>query len=196
MKIINLKNKHNKIINGPLEIIPEVYADDRGYFFETWNEKNFKKNVSSQLNFVQDNQSFSKKGTLRGLHFQLNPFAQGKLVRVTNGEVFDVIVDLRKDSDTFSSWTSVILNCQDKNQIWIPEGFAHGFLTLSEEAIVEYKVTNFWNKDSDRTISWNDPSISIDWPNFDNNLSGPKLSLKDKNGLTLDSIIEKGDLFL
>lgn len=195
MKLNKLKNKDNQIINGPLEIKPKIFNDDRGYFYETWNAKEFKKYINTNNTFVQDNQSFSQRGTLRGLHYQLNPMAQGKLVRVTKGIVFDVIVDLRQNSKTFKSWTSLILNCQDKNQIWIPKGFAHGFLTLSEEAILEYKVTDFWEKDLERTILWNDPSISIEWPILNNKLLEPNLSLKDINGLSLQSVIKKGEVF-
>lgn len=195
MKIKKLNNSQQKIIEGPLEIIPQIFNDERGYFLETWNERNFENYVNSGISFVQDNQSLSKKGTLRGLHYQLNPMSQGKLVRVTKGKVFDVVIDLRKNSKTFSSWTSLILSCQDKNQIWIPEGFAHGFLTLSEEAIVEYKVTNLWEKKLDRTILWNDSSISIDWPLKDNNIDEPNLSQRDANGLTLESVIKIGEIF-
>lgn len=195
MKIKKLNNSQQKIIEGPLEIIPQIFNDERGYFLETWNERNFENYVNSGISFVQDNQSLSKKGTLRGLHYQLNPMSQGKLVRVTKGKVFDVVIDLRKNSKTFSSWTSLILSCQDKNQIWIPEGFAHGFLTLSEEAIVEYKVTNLWKKKLDRTILWNDSSISIDWPLKDNNIDEPNLSQRDANGLTLESVIKIGEIF-
>ena len=195
MKVNKLRNKENQIINGPLEIKPKIFNDDRGYFYETWNAKDFEAKIDTETSFVQDNQSFSKRGTLRGLHYQLNPMAQGKLVRVTKGIVFDVIVDLRQESKTFKSWTSLILNCKDKNQIWIPKGFAHGFLTLSEEAILEYKVTDFWEKDLERTILWNDPSISIEWPILDNKLLEPNLSLKDINGLSLQSVIKKGEVF-
>ena len=195
MKVNKLRNKENQIINGPLEIKPKIFNDDRGYFYETWNAKDFEAKIDSESSFVQDNQSFSKRGTLRGLHYQLNPMAQGKLVRVTKGIVFDVIVDLRQKSKTFKSWTSLILNCQDKNQIWIPKGFAHGFLTLSEEAILEYKVTDFWGKDLERTILWNDPSIAIEWPRLNNKLLEPNLSFKDMNGLSLQSIIKKGEVF-
>ena len=195
MKVNKLRNKENQIINGPLEIKPKIFNDDRGYFYETWNAKDFEANINSETSFVQDNQSFSERGTLRGLHYQLNPMAQGKLVRATKGIVFDVIVDLRQKSKTFKSWTSLILNCKDKNQIWIPKGFAHGFLTLSEEAILEYKVTNFWEKDLERTILWNDSLISIEWPRLNNNLLEPNLSSKDMNGLSLQSVIDKGEVF-
>ena len=195
MEINVLKNKENQIINGALEIKPTIFKDDRGYFYETWNAKDFENNIISNTSFVQDNQSFSERGTLRGLHYQLNPMAQGKLVRVTKGSIFDVIVDLRENSKTFKSWTSLILNCQDKNQIWIPEGFAHGFLTLSKKAIVEYKVTNYWEKSLERTLLWNDSSISIEWPKIDNNSVIPNLSYKDMNGFRLQSLINKGEVF-
>lgn len=195
MQINRLKNNYDKHISGPFEIIPKIFNDERGFFYETWNSREFQKYIDSDIKFVQDNKSFSKKFVLRGLHYQLNPLPQAKLVRVTLGKVYDVIVDLRRNSETFSSWTYVILDSKNNNQIWIPNGFAHGFLTLSEEAIVEYKVTNFWNKDLDRTLLWNDSSISIDWPNIDNDFIKPKLSLKDKNGSTLSSIIEKGEIF-
>ena len=195
MEINVLKNKENQIINGAFEIKPTIFKDDRGYFYETWNAKDFENNIIPNTSFVQDNQSFSERGTLRGLHYQLNPMAQGKLVRVTKGSVFDVIVDLRENSNTFKSWTSLVLNCQDKNQIWIPKGFAHGFLTLSKEAIVEYKVTNFWEKNLERTILWNDSSISIEWPRLVNDFFKPNLSSKDINGLSLQSLIKKGEIF-
>tara|TARA_A100001388_G_scaffold274220_1_gene257467 strand:+ start:2005 stop:2592 length:588 start_codon:yes stop_codon:yes gene_type:complete len=195
MQLKQLRNKSNEIIDGPLEINPKIFHDDRGYFYETWNENEFKIKVNSRIKFVQDNQSLSKKGTIRGLHYQLEPMSQGKLVRVTKGKVFDVIVDLREKSKTFSSWTSLILSCDKKNQLWIPEGFAHGFLTLSEEAILDYKVTNFWSKDLERTVLWNDELISINWPILENNLDNPILSLKDNNGLRLNSLIEKEEIF-
>ena len=194
MHVNKLRNKNNKIIEGPLEIIPQLFTDDRGYFYETWNSRDFGTYINRDVTFVQDNQSLSKKGTLRGLHYQLNPMAQGKLVRVSQGMVLDVIVDLRQNSETFSSWTSLTLNSKEKNLVWIPKGFAHGFLTLTEEAIVDYKVTNFWNKALDRTIIWNDTSISIEWP-LETSLIKPNLSLKDKNGLTLNSLYEMGELF-
>ena len=195
MKKDKLRDKKNNVIDGPFVIIPELFCDERGYFFETWNAKNFNILTKSSINFVQDNQSFSKKNTLRGLHFQLNPMGQGKLVRVTQGEIFDVIVDLRQSSKTFLSWAGILLNSKIKNQIWIPNGFAHGFLTMSEDAIVEYKVTNYWNKALERTLLWKDSLISIEWPRSEDELIKPNLSLKDNNGLTLDHLLKKGELF-
>ena len=195
MKKQQLTDKKNKVIEGPFVITPELFCDERGYFFESWNANNFNFLTKSNINFVQDNQSFSRKHTLRGLHFQLKPMAQGKLVRVTQGEIFDVIVDLRQSSNTFLSWAGILLSSKRKNQIWIPNGFAHGFLTMSDEAIVEYKVTNYWNKELERTLLWNDSLISVEWPKFENKLIKPNLSLKDNKGLTLDNLLKKGELF-
>ena len=172
MKIKKLFNTNNELIEGPLLIKPEIFYDARGYFFESWNQKKFNSELNKNISFVQDNHSFSKKGVLRGLHFQLNPFPQGKLIMVNSGEIFDVIVDLRKKSKTFSSWTSVVLNSSQKNSLWIPEGFAHGFLTLSEYASIYYKVTNYWKKDFEHSLLWNDEEISINWPiNIDKDLN-------------------------
>lgn len=195
MKINKLRNKEKQIIEGPLEIIPEIFKDDRGYFYETWNAKDFEQLIKEKISFVQDNQSLSKKGTLRGLHYQLNPKSQGKLVRATTGKIFDVIVDLREDSATFSKWTALTLSSEEKNQIWIPNGFAHGFLTLSKEAIVEYKVTNLWDQNLDRTLLWNDSAIGINWPDLDDSSIKPKLSLKDSNGMRLETLKAKGEIF-
>ncbi|WP_299568276.1 dTDP-4-dehydrorhamnose 3,5-epimerase [uncultured Shewanella sp.] len=155
---------------------PTVFGDERGFFFESFNQKLFEDAVGYKVNFVQDNHSKSSKGVLRGLHYQLNPNAQGKLVRCILGEVFDVAVDIRKSSKTYGQWVGVILSADNKRQLWIPEGFAHGFFTLSEVAEFVYKTTNYYAPDSDRSIMWNDPTISIDWP-----LNGkPDLSMKDE----------------
>jgi dTDP-4-dehydrorhamnose 3,5-epimerase len=147
-----------------LLIEPQVFADDRGFFFESFNQERFEKAVGKKINFVQDNHSESLKGVLRGLHYQLPPKAQGKLVRVTQGEVFDVAVDLRQSSPTFGKWVGEILSADNKKQIWIPEGFAHGFLTLSDTAEFLYKTTNFYSKDHEEAIQWNDKNIGIYWP--------------------------------
>lgn len=190
-----LKDKKNRVIEGALIISPKLFCDERGYFFETWNSQDFNNLVKSNINFVQDNQSFSSKNTLRGLHFQLDPMSQGKLVRVTQGEIYDVIVDLRQSSKTFLSWAGIFLNSKTNNQIWIPNGFAHGFLTISKEAIVEYKVTNYWEKELERTLIWDDSLISIEWPSSQDKKIKPKLSLKDNNGFTLNDLRKKGELF-
>ena len=147
-----------------LLIEPRVYEDDRGFFFESFNLNEFKKATSLDITFVQDNHSKSTKGVLRGLHYQIAPHAQGKLIRVIQGEVFDVAVDLRKSSSTFGKHVSHILSAENHKQIWIPEGFAHGFLTLSDSAEVLYKTSNFYNKLSERSILWNDTTLNINWP--------------------------------
>ena len=149
-----------------LLIEPEIFGDDRGFFFESFNQENFKMVTGKKINFVQDNHSKSIKGVLRGLHYQLPPKAQGKLVRVTQGEVFDVVVDLRQTSVTFGKWIGEILSAENKKQIWIPEGFAHGFLTLSDTAEFLYKTTNFYSLEHEHSIIWNDPNIGINWPDI------------------------------
>jgi dTDP-4-dehydrorhamnose 3,5-epimerase len=147
-----------------LLIEPKIFEDDRGFFFESFNLNEFKKATFFDVNFVQDNHSKSKKGVLRGLHYQLPPYAQGKLVRVVQGEVFDVAVDLRKSSPTFGGYVSMVLSAENKKQLWIPEGFAHGFLTLSKTSEFIYKTTNFYKPDSERCILWNDKTLDITWP--------------------------------
>ena len=166
-----------------LLIKPEVFGDDRGFFFESFNQKSFEEAVGHKINFVQDNHSRSVKGVLRGLHYQLPPKAQGKLVRVIQGEVFDVAVDLRQSSPTFGKWTSEILSSDNKKQLWIPEGFAHGFLTLSDSAEFLYKVTDFYSAEHERNIRWNDKTIGIKWPAL--NVS---LSKKDQNAKLFEDI--------
>jgi len=141
-----------------------VFEDERGFFFESFNQKKFEEAIGRSITFVQDNHSKSIKGVLRGLHYQLPPHAQGKLVRVVRGEVFDVAVDIRKSSSTFGQWISEILSEENKKQLWIPEGFAHGFLTLSETAEFLYRTTAYYSPTSERSIQWNDPSIQIIWP--------------------------------
>ncbi|MCM8709418.1 dTDP-4-dehydrorhamnose 3,5-epimerase [Clostridium sp. SYSU_GA19001] len=168
-------------IKGVYIIEPKVFEDNRGYFMETYNYKDFKK-AGLDINFVQDNQSKSKKGVLRGLHYQ-NPKPQGKLIRVISGEIFDVAVDLRKSSPTYGKWVSVILSEKNKKQFYIPEGFAHGFLVLSEEAEITYKCTEYYYPEYEGSIAWNDPRLSINWPIRD--IKEVILSNKDKNALTL-----------
>jgi len=158
-----------------LLIEPQVFGDDRGFFFESFNQERFEKAIGQKINFVQDNHSKSVKGVLRGLHYQLPPKAQGKLVRVIQGEVFDVAVDLRKSSPTFGKCVGEILSADNKKQMWIPEGFAHGFLTLSDTAEFLYKTTDFYSPEHEESIVWNDATIAIKWP-FD---FEPELSKKD-----------------
>lgn len=169
--------KFNKTgIEGVYVIEPQVFGDNRGYFMETYHKEVFAKN-GLDVDFVQDNQSSSRRGVLRGLHFQYTQ-PQGKLVRVISGEVFDVAVDMRKDSPTYGKWEGVILSAENKKQFYIPEGFAHGFVVLSEGAEFTYKCTDFYKPDDEGGIQWNDPEIGIEWPIDD--LDEIILSEKDK----------------
>ena len=163
-------------IPGLLIIEPRVFGDERGFFFESFNEQAFNAATGNTLSFVQDNHSKSAKGVLRGLHYQLPPKAQGKLVRVVQGGVFDVAVDIRKDSPTYGQWVGEILSSDNKKQLWIPPGFAHGFLTLSDTAEFLYKTTDTCSPEHERAIRWNDATLKIDWP-----LHGltPQLAAKD-----------------
>lgn len=162
-------------------IEPMVFEDERGFFFESFNHKKLEEAIGHNVTFVQDNHSKSSKGILRGLHYQLPPHAQGKIVRVVLGEVFDVAVDIRKSSPTFGHWIGEILSAQNKKQLWIPAGFAHGFLVTSERAEFLYKASDYYNPASERCIAWNDPTIDIKWPQG----LTPQLSAKDQAGLSL-----------
>ena len=156
MKVIKTK------LEGVVIIEPQVFFDDRGYFFESFSQQRFNEQVAL-ITFVQDNESKSSYGVLRGLHFQKPPFAQSKLVRVVKGKVLDVAVDLRKGSPTFGQYESVVLSEENKRQFFIPQGFAHGFAVLSEEAIFQYKCDNYYAPQSEGSVRWNDPTIAIDW---------------------------------
>lgn len=171
-------------IEGLFVIEPKVFGDDRGYFVETYNKQEFEE-CGLTMEFVQDNQSMSRKGVLRGLHFQKN-FPQGKLVRVLSGEVFDVAVDIRKGSDTYGKWFGVILSDENKKQFYVPEGFAHGFLVLSETAVFAYKCTDFYHPEDEGGIRYDDPSIGIEWPISDD--MEILLSEKDKKHDGIDSL--------
>lgn len=164
-------------ISDVLIIEPKIYEDDRGFFYESFNEKTFAKHAGISEKFVQDNHSRSIKGVLRGLHYQLNQ-TQGKLVRVIAGEVYDVAVDIRKRSPTFGNWVGVSLSSTNKRMLWIPKGFAHGFLVVSDFAEFLYKTTDFYDPVSEKCICWNDPGLSIVWPDE----ITPSLSLKDSQG--------------
>jgi len=166
-------------IEGLLEITPRVFEDERGYFYESYSKQSFAK-IGLDLDFIQDNQSLSKKGVLRGLHFQNPPFAQGKLVRVVKGSVLDIAVDLRKDSPTYGKYHKVLLTEENKRLFWIPAGFAHGFLTLEDDTIFAYKVTGLYNKQSEGCIKWDDSDLNIDWE-IPSDLS-PLVSEKDQEG--------------
>jgi len=159
---------------------PKVFGDDRGLFFESFNQKNFEAAIGRHVTFVQDNHSRSVKNVLRGLHYQIQQ-PQGKLLRVVQGEVFDVAVDIRKSSPTFGQWIGEILSAENKLQMWVPEGFAHGFVVLSDTAECLYKTTDYYAPEHERCIVWNDPGIGIQWP-FDDE---PVLSVKDQQGKSL-----------
>ena len=160
---------------------PKLFGDDRGFFYESFNARAFSEVTGLQPDFVQDNHSRSVKGVLRGLHYQVAPHAQGKLVRVIQGEVFDVAVDIRRSSPTFGKWVGAVLSAENRNQLWIPAGFAHGFITLSDTAEFLYKTTDFYSTQSERSIAWDDPAIGIEWP-MD---CTPLLSDKDQKGKAL-----------
>ncbi len=156
---------------------PRVFGDDRGFFFESFNQAKFEAVIGRKVNFVQDNHSRSARNVLRGLHYQIQQ-PQGKLVRVVQGEVFDVAVDIRKSSPTFGQWVGEILSAENKRQLWVPEGFAHGFVVLSETAEFLYKTTDYYAPAHERCIAWNDPGLAIDWPIA----VPPSLSAKDARG--------------
>lgn len=160
-------------------IEPRVYGDERGFFYESFNEIAFNAATGNTLPFVQDNHSKSTKGVLRGLHYQIQPKAQGKLVRVVQGAVYDVAVDIRKGSPTYGQWVAEILSAENKKQLWIPPGFAHGFFTLSETAEFLYKTTEYWSPEHERAIIWNDETLNIEWPL---NEMQPMLAPKDSAG--------------
>lgn len=176
-------------IEGLFVIEPQTYLDDRGYFFEAYSEKEFFE-MNLTMKFVQDNESLSKKGVIRGLHVQKN-YPQGKLVRVVTGTIFDVVVDFRKDSPTFGSWYGVELSVDNKKQLYIPEGFAHGFYVKSEFARVNFKVTDYWHPNDEIGIPWNDSNLGIDWTIA--NGEKPIISEKDMNYTPLRETLMNGD---
>lgn len=164
-----------------LLIEPQVFGDERGFFFESWNQKKLDDHVGQPLGFVQDNHSRSSRGVLRGLHYQVTQ-AQGKLVRVVQGQVFDVAVDLRRSSPRFGHWVGVLLSAEDKRQLWIPPGFAHGFLVISDTAEFLYKTTDYYAPGAERCLAWDDPQVGVQWPLAE--VGGtPSLSAKDAQGL-------------
>lgn len=165
---------------------PRVFGDERGFFMESFNQKIFEDAVGQKIDFVQDNHSKSSKGVLRGLHFQKEPYAQGKLVRCVAGAVFDVAVDIRKQSSTFGKWVGVILSAENKRQLWIPEGFAHGFLTLEDNTEFLYKTTDYYHPESEGSVLWSDEDIGINWPEEDNII----LSHKDKDAPLMSYLIK------
>ena len=169
-------------IKGVFIIEPDVYEDDRGFFMETFHNERYRKLLGINLDFVQDNISRSSKNVLRGMHFQKN-YPQGKIVKASRGEILDVVVDLRKDSPTYGTWESFKLSEQNKLQVWIPPGFAHGFLVMSDSADFEYNCTEYYHPEDEHCLLWNDSEVAIDWP-----INDPILSEKDKKGLSLKDL--------
>ena len=184
---------------GVLLLTPDVFGDARGYFLESWNHRRFAAAVGMAEEalppFVQDNQSRSCRGVLRGLHYQVEPEPQAKLVRCMAGEIFDVAVDLRRDSATFGQWTGALLSGTNHRQLWVPVGFAHGFLTLSDSADVLYKTAGFWNRSCERAIRWDDPELAIDWPTDGLDGTQPLLTSKDAEAPTLAEALAAGSVF-
>ena len=192
------------LVQGPLLLKPRVFGDDRGFFFESWNQRAFVAALveggwseadAKQIAFRQDNHSCSSRGVLRGLHYQLEPEPQGKLVRCTVGAIFDVAVDLRRNSDTFGHWVAAELTAENHQQLWVPVGFGHGFLTLSDQAEVLYKASGFWNRDCERSLRWDDPQLAIDWPLESAGVKQPLLAQKDAAAPSLSVAESMGDLF-
>ncbi|MEX1316088.1 MAG: dTDP-4-dehydrorhamnose 3,5-epimerase [Synechococcaceae cyanobacterium] len=181
-------------LEGPLLITPQVFADGRGFFYESWNQRAFDA-AAGTTRFVQDNHSRSAAGVLRGLHYQLPPHPQGKLVRAVLGSIFDVAVDIRRGSPTFGQWVGAELSAENRAQLWVPGGFAHGFLTLSEQAEVLYKTTAFWSRDCERAIRWDDPQLAIAWPLHALAGAMPQLSAKDAQAPTFAEAVAAGDVF-
>ena len=179
MQFEQLKTLDGELIEGPLLLTPQAYGDERGWFFESWNQRRLDDAVGEAVHFSQDNHSRSVRGVLRGLHYQLAPQPQAKLVRASVGSIFDVAVDIRRSSPTFGRWVGAELTAENRCQLWVPEGFAHGFLTLSPVAEVQYKARGFWNKDCERAIRWNDPHLAIAWP--ETPLAGVSVSLSAKD---------------
>jgi dTDP-4-dehydrorhamnose 3,5-epimerase len=182
-------------MDGPLLITPQIFGDDRGFFYESWNQHRFDQAVGIPTSFSQDNHSRSSRGVLRGLHYQLEPEPQGKLVRCPVGAIFDVAVDLRRSSATFGQWVGALLSSENQQQLWVPVGFAHGFLTLSEAAEVLYKASGFWSKSCERSLRWNDPELAIAWPLDRLDGAEPLLAEKDAAAPSFDAAATAGEVF-
>ena len=195
MQVEKLRSPGGATVEGPLLITPPFFGDDRGWFFESWNQRKFDDAVGESVVFSQDNHSRSIQGVLRGLHYQLAPEPQAKLVRASAGAIFDVAVDLRQSSSTFGQWVGAELNAENNAQLWVPEGFAHGFLTLSKSAEVQYKARGFWNKACERTILWSDSNLGIAWPV--ERLEGTNVSLSGKDDVapSFQAATTMGDVF-
>lgn len=204
MSVEPLFTTNGELVEGPLLLIPQTFGDDRGFFYESWNQRRFHADLIAAgtpsaevdaLQFRQDNHSRSNRGVLRGLHFQLPPEPQGKLVRCSVGAIFDVAVDLRLDSPNFGQWVAAELSAQNHHQLWVPVGFAHGFLTLSDVAEVQYKASGFWNRSCERSLRWDDPTLAIAWPLERAAVETPLLAEKDAVAPLLDALKAGGEVF-
>lgn len=182
---VPLMETEQTILPGVLVVKPRIFKDERGFFLESWNQREFDQAVGREVRFVQDNHSRSKRGVLRGLHYQVAPAAQAKLVTVMQGKIFDVAVDIRPDSETYGRWIGEELCGDQRSSLWIPEGFAHGFVVLSEEADVLYKTTEFYSPEHEKCIRWDDQTLRIKWPLTED---GPLVSPKDEIGSTVGEI--------
>jgi dTDP-4-dehydrorhamnose 3,5-epimerase len=196
MQVEQLTTASGQLMEGPLLITPQVFGDGRGFFYESWNQRSFDAALGTATTFVQDNHSRSSRGVLHGLHYQLEPEPQAKLVRCPLGAIFDVAVDLRRSSPTFGQWVGAELSAANQRQLWVPLGFAHGFLALSEGADVLYKASGFWSKTCERSLRWNEPQIAIAWP-FDRlGVAEPLLVTKDATAPTLEEALAAGEVFV
>ena len=200
MRAERLATPEGHSLQGPLLLTPRVFGDNRGFFFESWNQKVFAELLAADGQpqpppFVQDNHSRSSQGVLRGLHYQLDPHPQGKLVRCVVGEIFDVVVDLRRTSPTFGQWCGARLSAANQLQLWVPPGFAHGFLSLTDGVEVLYKTTDFWTPACERALRWDDPDLAITWP-LDALAGGsPQLAAKDAEAPSWAEAVASGSLF-
>jgi len=195
MQVEQLRTAAGQVMEGPLLITPRVFGDDRGFFYESWNQRRFDEAVGAPVTFSQDNHSRSSRGVLRGLHYQLEPEPQGKLVRCPVGAIFDVAVDLRRSSPTFGQWVGAELSVENQQQLWVPVGFGHGFLTLSDAAEVLYKASGFWSKTCERSLLWNDPELAIAWPLERLNGAEPLLAEKDAAAPGFAEAVAAGEVF-
>ena len=199
MKAERLTSSSGAKLQGLLLLTPQMFGDDRGWFVESWNARTFTKELAAEGQspapcFVQDNHSCSSRGVLRGIHYQLPPHAQGKLVRCVAGAIVDVAVDIRRGSATFSQWARAVLSAANRQQLWIPAGFAHGFLSLSDGTEVLYKTTDLWARDCERALCWNDPQLAIDWGLDQLGVDEPLLAPKDAAAPLLAQALAAGEL--
>jgi dTDP-4-dehydrorhamnose 3,5-epimerase len=190
-----LTSAQGECLIGPVLLTPQQFGDDRGWFFESWNQHRFDAAVGEAVVFVQDNHSRSSQGVLRGLHYQLPAAPQAKLVRASVGRILDVVVDLRVSSASYGQWASVELSAENQQQLWVPEGFAHGFLTLSAVAEVQYKTRGYWSRDQERAIRWDDPTLAIRWPLEPPGSTTVCLSEKDAQAPSLAEAQAAGEVF-